>query len=94
MSFVTHPIDDAGGKKIYPDKFNQQVHKIIPKSTDNRQRNNSQNGDEKTTADGVKRIVVSPRNQPGKKEHADIQYDHQIIGPGQVCPVYHHIFFV
>ena len=91
---MAHPIDDAGCKKIYSDKFHHQVHKIEPKSIDNRQWNNSQNGYEKTTANGVKRIVVSSRNQPGEKEHTDIQYNHQVINTGYACPVYHHIFFV
>ena len=57
---------------MYSDKFDQQVNKIEPKPTDMRQRNNGQNGHEKTATDGVKSKIVSPRNQPGKKEHTDI----------------------
>jgi len=72
LSAGAHPIDDAGCKKIYSDKFDQQVNKIEPKSIDKRQRNNGQNGQEKTAADGVISIVVSPRNQPGEKKHTDI----------------------
>jgi hypothetical protein len=72
VSTAAHPIDNAGCKKIYSDEFNQQVYKIEPKSIDKRQRNNGQNGHEKTAADGIKRIVVSPRNQPGEKKHTDI----------------------
>jgi hypothetical protein len=91
---VAHPIDNAGCKKIYSDKFHQQGNKIVPESIDKRQRNYSQNSYKKTTADGVKGIVVSHRNQPGEKEHTDIQYNHEVFDPGQVCPVYHHMVLV
>jgi hypothetical protein len=72
VSTVAHPIDDAGCKKIYPDKFDQQVDKIEPRSSDKRQVNNAHNGHDKTAADGVKRIVVSPGKKPGQEEHTDI----------------------